>query len=65
MRINHASDWTLIRVFIFRKITESIQTARLQNISLKYPKISVFYEATQQKYAIKKFISEEEHSSVS
>lgn len=34
------------------------------NKSLKNPKIQIFHEATQQKLAIKKFISTEENLSV-
>ena len=37
---------------------------RLQNKQLKFAKISVFYEATQQKLALKKFISKEENLTV-
>ncbi|CAF0978825.1 unnamed protein product [Brachionus calyciflorus] len=44
-------------------VLENIQTARLQNKQLKFPKISVFHEATQQKLALKKFISNEENLS--
>jgi hypothetical protein len=51
-----------------RKLTESIldnlQASRIMNKSLKNPKIQVFHEATQQKLAIKKFISTEENLSV-
>lgn len=47
-----------------RDILDSIQTARLQNKQLKFPKISIFHEATQQKLAIKKFISNEENLTV-
>lgn len=51
-----------------RKLTENIldnlQASRLMNKSLKNPKIQIFHEATQQKLAIKKFISTEENLSV-
>lgn len=43
---------------------DGIQLARSQNKTLKFAKLSVFHEATQQKFAIKKFISAEENASV-
>ena len=49
---------------IYREIIESIQVARSHNKQLKIQKISVFYEATQQKFAIKKFISNMEKLTV-
>lgn len=48
-----------------RKLTENIldnlQSSRLINKSLKYPRLQIFHEATQQRLAIKKFISTEEN----
>jgi hypothetical protein len=44
-----------------RSFLESIQTARNSNLT----RLSVFYEATQQKLALTKFISKEEKSTVS
>ena len=49
---------------ICRRILESLQSARLINKVLKWPKLQVFYEATQQKLAIKKFISTVENVTV-
>jgi hypothetical protein len=46
------------------QILENLQSARLLNKSLKQPKIQIFHEGTQQKLAIKKFISSEENTNV-
>jgi hypothetical protein len=45
-------------------ILESIELGRSQNMSLKFPKLSVFHEAMQQKLAINKFIAKEENLDV-
>jgi pleckstrin family protein M 2 len=44
-----------------KSILESIESGRSQNTSLKFPKLSVFHEAMQQKLAINKFIAQEEN----
>lgn len=48
-----------------KNILESIELGRSQNMSLKFPKLSVFHEAMQQKLAINKFIAKEENLDVS
>ena len=47
-----------------KQILESIEAGRAQNKSLKFPKLSVFHEAMQQKLAINKFIAKEENLDV-
>lgn len=47
-----------------KNILESIELGRSQNISLKFPKLSIFHEAMQQKLAINKFIAKEENLDV-
>ena len=46
------------------QILEGIEMGRAQNKSLKFPKLSVFHEAMQQKLAINKFIAKEENLDV-
>lgn len=50
--------------FFFSNLLENLQTSRVQNKFLKFNKIPVFHEPTQQKLALKKFISSEENLQV-
>ncbi|RNA31491.1 pleckstrin homology domain-containing family M member [Brachionus plicatilis] len=43
-------------------LLENLQTSRIQNKFLKFTKVPVFHEATQQKLALKKFLSSEENA---
>ena len=55
----------LLNILSYSYVLENLQTSRSQNRAIKIPKLSVFHEATQQKLALKKFISKEENSDVS